>query len=309
MKALQSQIEQEQQKKGHLQSEIGVQLSEITHLKARESQLAKEVSQLREAKSKVEEELLKIKRDWSVDKLQMKELQDQLEAEQYFSTLYKTQANELREDLDEKIRSTQELEEERGSLVHQLQIALARADSEALARSIAEETVADLEKEKTMKELELKDLLAKHRTELSNKDASFNNLKERESEFLKQNEQLTSQIEDLNLQIQRLQDDIRHKAENGDIEKLTARLKTEQLLKLQAVNKLHEILNRKDINTTKGKNKVSSAELRRKEKDCRKLEQELKQEREKYGQLAAKWQKDLQVKNNLLILDFSKPLP
>lgn len=295
VKALQSQVEQEQQKKTHLQSELGVQLSEITHLKARESQLAKEVAQLREAKRLVEEELLKVKRDWSVDKLQMKELQDQLEAEQYFSTLYKTQATELREDLDDKSRTTQELEEERGSLVHQLQIALARADSEALARSIAEETVADLEKEKTMKELELKDLLAKHRTELSNKDASFNTVKERESEFAKQNEQLTSQIDDLNLQIQRLQEDIRYKSESGgDMEKLMTKLKTEQLLKLQAVNKLHEILNRKDINTTKGKNKVSSADLRRKEKDCRKLEQELKQEREKYSQLAAKWQKDLQ---------------
>lgn len=293
VRALQSQIEQEQQKKTHLQSELGVQLSEITHLKARESQLAKEVTQLREVKAKIEEELHKVKRDWSVDKLQMKELQDQLEAEQYFSTLYKTQANELREDLDDKSRSAQELEEERGSLVHQLQIALARADSEALARSIAEETVADLEKEKTMKELELKDLLAKHRAELTSKDLSLNTIKDREIEFKKHNDQLVNEIKELNLKIQR-QENERNNVDTADYEKLLSKFKTEQLLKAQAVNKLHEILNRKDINTTKGKNKVSSADLRRKEKDCRKLEQELKQEREKYSQLAAKWQKDLQ---------------
>ena len=67
----------------------------------------------------------------------MKELQDQLEAEQYFSKLYKTQSNELREENEDKSRSCQELEDERSSLLHQLQIALARADSEALARSIA----------------------------------------------------------------------------------------------------------------------------------------------------------------------------
>jgi len=47
-------------------------------------------------------------------------------------------------------------------------------------------------------------------------------------------------------------------------------------LKAQAVNKLAEIMNRKD-NTTKGKSKVSSADLRRKEKECRKLQQELTQ--------------------------------
>lgn len=61
-----------------------------------------------------------------------------------------------------------------------------------------------------------------------------------------------------------------------DLEKLRKQLKQEQLLKAQAVNKLAEIMNRKD-NTTKGKSKVSSADLRRKEKECRKLQQELTQ--------------------------------
>lgn len=75
-----------------------------------------------------------------------------------------------------------ELEEERGSLAHQLQLALARADSEALARSIAEETVADLEKERTMKELELKEMLARHRTDTNNKDSVIANV--RLSKFL-----------------------------------------------------------------------------------------------------------------------------
>ena len=84
------------------------------------------------------------------------------------------QAAETKEELEEKQRNVQELEEERGSLTHQLQLALARADSEALARSVAEETVAELEKEKTMKELELKDLLVKHRTDQSNKEQTLN---------------------------------------------------------------------------------------------------------------------------------------
>lgn len=61
-----------------------------------------------------------------------------------------------------------------------------------------------------------------------------------------------------------------------ELEKLRKQLKQEQLLKAQAVNKLAEIMNRKD-NTTKGKSKVSSADLRRKEKECRKLQQELTQ--------------------------------
>jgi len=46
---------------------------------------------------------------------------------------------------------------------------------------------------------------------------------------------------------------------------------------MQAVNKLAEIMNRKDMSTTGRKNKVSSADLRKREKECRKLQQELTQ--------------------------------
>lgn len=56
----------------------------------------------------------------------------------------------------------------------------------------------------------------------------------------------------------------------------------EKLLKAQAVNKLAEIMNRKDMNNPalgKGKNKISSTDLKRKEKECRKLQQELTQVR------------------------------
>lgn len=84
--------------------------------------------------------------------------------------MYKAQLTDLREDFEEKRRQNQELEEERNELTHQLQMAIARTDSESLAKSIAHETIAELEKEKTMKELEIKDLIARHKTELSNKD-------------------------------------------------------------------------------------------------------------------------------------------
>ena len=125
-------------------------------LRCRERQLQRELEAARDVARSLEEELHKLRTIKSVDDLQMRELQDQLEAEQYFSTLYKTQVTELREEGDEKTKQVSELEDERASITHQLQLSLARADSEALARAIAEETVAEMEKEKTMKELEIK---------------------------------------------------------------------------------------------------------------------------------------------------------
>ncbi|XP_008487446.1 rho-associated protein kinase 2-like [Diaphorina citri] len=225
-KTLQSQVEQEQAKKFSLQSDLSVQTSEAAHLKAREEQLSHEVAMLREAKRNIEEEYHKLKTKRSVEDLQMKELQDQLETEQYFSTLYKTlrsnmavpsppfpcptlyktQAHELKEELDERSRNILELEEERGDLTHRLQLAVARADSEALARSIAEETVGELEKEKTMKELELKDLMAKHRSDLSSKESLLSNGKEREVDYKKSIDQLMKDREDLQQQINLLKE-------------------------------------------------------------------------------------------------------
>lgn len=58
----------------------------------------------------------------------------------------------------------------------QLEITLTKADSEQLARSIAEEQYSDLEKEKIMKELELKEMMARHRQELAEKDITINSV-------------------------------------------------------------------------------------------------------------------------------------
>uniref|UniRef100_W4VRL9 Rho-associated protein kinase let-502 n=1 Tax=Corethrella appendiculata TaxID=1370023 RepID=W4VRL9_9DIPT len=290
--ALHSQLEQEQCKKASLLSEVSLQSSEVAHLKAKEMQLVKEVQQHREGKRKYEDDIVKIKNAHNVDILQMKELQDQLEAEQYFSRLYKTQSNELREEMEEKVRQMQEFEEERRSLLHQLQIALARADSEALARSIAEETVADLEKEKTMKELEHKDLLTKHRNELTAKETALTALKDIESEMNKKLNNKLYEIDDLIQQNKKLQDELtQHKTDQNELEKLKVKLKTETILKQQAVNKLAEIMNRKDNNLSgKQKTKVisSTADLRKKEKENKRLQQELTTERAKYDELCAK---------------------
>ncbi|XP_057657147.1 rho-associated protein kinase 1 isoform X2 [Diorhabda carinulata] len=296
VKAVNGQFEQEQQKKNILQSEMSQQMAEFNKLKAKESQLLVEIGQLQEIKRTLEEELMRVKNNWQRDQLQMKELQENLETEQYFTTLYKTQTVELKEEVDEKNRINKEFEEERASLKHQCQLALARADSEALARSIAEETVADLEKEKTMKELELKDLLAKHRTDINSKEVAINTFKDRELELKKLTEQLQKEKDELNRQYKQLQEEFNRKTNNNEeYEKLVNRLNTESLLKQQAVNKLHEILNRKDIReSAKGKSKVSNADLRRKERDLKKLQQELSLEKEKYNQMIGNYQKNIQ---------------
>jgi hypothetical protein len=71
----------------------------------------------------------------------------------------------------------------RDSLAAQLEITLTKADSEQLARSIAEEQYSDLEKEKIMKELEIKEMMARHKQELTEKDATIASVSETRGTF------------------------------------------------------------------------------------------------------------------------------
>ena len=49
------------------------------------------------------------------------------------------------------------------------------------------------------------------------------------------------------------------------------------MLLIKAVNKLAEVMNRKEVTSRGQRGKVSESDMRKKDKECRKLEQELKQ--------------------------------
>jgi chromosome segregation ATPase len=151
-----------------------------------------------------------------------------------------------------------------------------------------------------MKELEMKDLLTKHRNELAMKDNAIAQLRDAEQDLTKRITQKGGEIEDLQQQLAKLQTEVQqNKLDQVEFEKMTAKLKTEILLKQTAVNKLAEIMNRKDTNLPgKQKTKVSSAgDLRKKEKEARRLQLELTQERDKYNQLLLRYQ---DIQNQLL---------
>ncbi|XP_014236611.1 rho-associated protein kinase 2 isoform X2 [Trichogramma pretiosum] len=295
VKVLQGQIEQEQKKRNVLQSELAQQSSEASRLKEREHQLAGEVTQLRESKRKLEEEVRQLIQQKNIDKLQIKDLQEEAKHEGYFASLYKKEVGHVRDELEEKLQQQKtEFEEELNSYIRQLQVALARADTQALQRSIAEETVSDLEKERVMKDLEHKEATAKLHVDIGCKDQMITRLKETESNLKKDCEQIANERDDLSKRIVDLNEEIAKLKDSGEIAKLNAKIKSEEVLKQQAINKLSEVLFRKDNSHGKTKDKASSADLKKKEKDCRRLQQELTAEREKYGQLSAKMQKDIQ---------------
>lgn len=300
---LKSALDDEGERRANIQSELNGATADLTVLKTQEKQLRADCARAIEEKKQAQDSLTKLTSASAVDDMQMKDLQDQLEAQQYFSTLYKTQVRELKEEVDERTKQTQALQgdlqilqEERDSLSAQLELALAKAESEELARSIAEEQIADLEKEKTMLELEVKDLIARHKMDLSDRSNQIIQIEDkvRSLELSIKNKDneikvLEENIEQLKIDVESAKNDT--SSNNVEVEALKKTLANEKTLKIQAVNKLAEIIQRKDVGGGKGKgNKVSSSEVKKKEKENRKLQLELRQEKEKYQQAVTKYQ-------------------
>ncbi|KAK6297171.1 hypothetical protein J4Q44_G00317540 [Coregonus suidteri] len=297
-------MEQEELKRRLSQNDLKAQTQQVNALCSSEKQLKQERNHLLDMKHSLEKQSQELRRERQEADGQLKELKDQLEAEQYFTTLYKTQIRELKEECDERnklykdiLRRLEENQEERDSLAVQLEVSLTKADSEQLARSIAEEQYSDLEKEKIMKELEIKDMMARHRQELGDKEATIGSLEESNrtltvdvANLANEKEELNNQLKEMQQQLQKAREEERHM--NSVKMSFEKHLQTERTLKIQAVNKLSEIMNRTETMRT-GHRRDETLDVRRKEKENRKLQLELRSEKEKLNSTIIKYQREI----------------
>ncbi|KAM4713160.1 rho-associated protein kinase 2-like isoform 2-T4 [Anableps anableps] len=297
-------LEQEIRKRSLSQTDLKTQKQQVSVLASSEKQLKQELNQLLDMKQSLEKQNQELHREKQEADSQLKELKDQLEAEQYFTTLYKTQIRELKDESDEKNKMYKEAQqrlaeyqEERDSLAAQLESSLTKADSEQLARSIAEEQYSFLEKEKIMKELEIKDMMARHKQELSEKEATISSLEESNRTLTVDVANLASEKEELNNQLIDLQQELKKAKEmKKELESLKVsfekQVQTERTLKIQAVNKLAEVMQKRKEKGRGGVRAVDS-EVHKKEKENRKLQLELKAERQNLNSIIFKYQKEL----------------
>uniref|UniRef100_A0A671WDH4 Rho-associated protein kinase 2 n=1 Tax=Sparus aurata TaxID=8175 RepID=A0A671WDH4_SPAAU len=303
VRTLNQRLEQEIHKRTLSQSELKIQNQQVSVLRSSEKQLKQELNHLLDLKQVLEKQNQELRREKQEAGGQLKELKDQLEAEQYFTTLYKTQIRELKDECDEKNKLRKEAqqrlaeyEEERDSLTNQLEASLTKADSEQLARSIAEEQYSDLEKEKIMKELEIKDMMARHKQELGDKEATISSLEESNRTLTEDVANLASEKEELNNQLKEMQQQLQKaKEEEKHMNSLKVsferQLQNERTLKIQAVNKLAEVMNRRE--TVRGGHRGTGTEVHRKEKENRKLQLELRAEKEKLNSTIIKYQREM----------------
>uniref|UniRef100_A0AAQ5Y827 Rho-associated protein kinase 1 n=1 Tax=Amphiprion ocellaris TaxID=80972 RepID=A0AAQ5Y827_AMPOC len=292
VKILRIQVEQESSKRGLTQNELKSRMQEVDRLRCSEKQLKQEINTALESKRSLEFQLAQLTKQYRGNEGQMRELQDQLEAEQYFSTLYKTQVKELKEEIEERNRQVQEahkrmqdLSSERDSLSAQLDLTVTKAESEQLARALQEEQYFELSQEN-------KKAVTRHKQEIGEKESTITRLEESNKTLTKDVENLSKEKTELNEKLRTQEEAQKEEIANTIKANYEKVLNTERTLKTQAVNKLAEIMNRKDMKLDQ-KKKGSTADLRKKEKENRKLQLELNQEKEKFNHMAIKYQKEL----------------
>uniref|UniRef100_A0A8C5CW48 Rho-associated protein kinase 1 n=1 Tax=Gadus morhua TaxID=8049 RepID=A0A8C5CW48_GADMO len=294
VKALQVQLDTESSKRVTAQSELKGRGQETDRLRGLEKQLKQEINASLESKRSLEFQLAQMTKQYRGNEGQMRELQDQLEAEQYFSTLYKTQVKELKEEIEDRNRQVQDaqkkvqdLHNERDSLSAQLDLTVTKAESEQLARALQEEQYFELIQEN-------KKALARHKQEVGERESTISKLEESNATLTKDVETLSREKGELDEKLSSKDEEfVALKEENiNTVKSFEKTLSTERTLKTQAVNKLAEILNRKDMKLDH-KKKGSTADLRKKEKENRKLQLDLNQEKEKFNHMAIKNQKEL----------------
>jgi len=289
-----AQLERVCEEKSLMQSDMSVKASEITLLRTNEKRLIRDSAESRERFKSLEEELHKIRSARAVEDLQRKELEDQLEAEAYFSGLYKTQVRELQEEVDEGRMKTDELAMEKNDMEAKLSSMIMRNEQESNSKVMLDKQMNELEKEKMMRELEVKELMTKHRNELRNLEMQLSSLKDNECDLQGRVDQLARERDEAVAAAREHPAPVQRGDANSEIEKLEKQLRDEKMKKDAAINKLSETLMRKDLQPKPGQKKVSMEELRKKEKECRRLKHELQTEKEKFNHMVAKNQSDLQ---------------
>uniref|UniRef100_A0A663MCH3 Rho-associated protein kinase 1 n=1 Tax=Athene cunicularia TaxID=194338 RepID=A0A663MCH3_ATHCN len=252
-------LEQETNKRIMAQNDLKAQAFEADNLKGSEKQLKQEINTLLEAKRLLEFELAQLAKQYRGNEGQMRELQDQLEAEQYFSE----------------------------TLTTQLDLAETKAESERLARALLEEQYFELSQES-------KKAASRHRQEMTDKDSIIRRLEETNNTLTKDVDLITKENSEISEKIKKQEEEYKMKKEeeiNNIRMHYEKSINTERTLKTQAVNKLAEIMNRKDFKIDR--KKANMQDLRKKEKENRKLQLELNQEKEKFNQMVVKYQKEL----------------
>ncbi|EGV91660.1 Rho-associated protein kinase 1 [Cricetulus griseus] len=270
-------------------------------------QSQQKLEHLTENKERMEDEVKNLTLQLEQESNKRLLLQNELKTQAFETDNLKGSEKQMKQEINTLLEAKRLLEFEfaqltKETLSTQLDLAETKAESEQLARGILEEQYFELTQES-------KKAASRNRQEITDKDHTVSRLEETNTMLTKDIEILRKENEELNERMRTAEEEYKLNKEE-EINNLKVafekNISTERTLKTQAVNKLAEIMNRKDFKIDR--KKANTQDLRKKEKENRKLQLELNQEREKFNQMVVKHQKELNDMQAYVVVSSKKIL-
>ncbi|VDK62999.1 unnamed protein product, partial [Onchocerca ochengi] len=170
---LTSDLEQETNRRISTQSDLRCMNDQLSNMQTSLHYQENELKRARDEKRRMEDQLQGLSSLSRLLQRQLEDVREQFDTESSFVNIYKTEMNALNEELLEKTRRLEQLEEHQRREEERTRDMLAHLESERLARRIAEENLSTTDKEKTMLEVEVRQLVQRHEKELAAKDAAI----------------------------------------------------------------------------------------------------------------------------------------
>uniref|UniRef100_A0A0N4Z9Y1 Rho-associated protein kinase let-502 n=1 Tax=Parastrongyloides trichosuri TaxID=131310 RepID=A0A0N4Z9Y1_PARTI len=247
----------EQERKRKAENELSDIANELARRTADEEYNKLEYEKTRIEKDRLETNMLLLVNEKKGLEYRVSELMEQLEMEQQFVTAFKNEIHTARHDLSDKQRKLEiysNIEVEFNHIKNQL-------EAEQVNRRIAEEQLAQLEKEKTMVNLELRQTIQRFDKERESKEKIMNLMSQKENDYSHEIQKLKDEITKLQASNHRRQGSagsgydsfgrsesrlLNHSKVGEDIdslsrEQLIVKLKKETLMKEATIKKLEEI--------------------------------------------------------------------
>lgn len=292
IKELETKYQSESKRHTTIEKELKKQEEKLQNqLSSKEQELKKQLTEMRTEKQKMEDTIYRLKSENKAVDVSLKETREELEEEQKESNILRGRISDLENrpggDVNEKenIRLKSELSEINKKLTHALQ-----------AKAAAESKLADFEKEKMMIELDVKETIARHKTDVTERMAWAAKIKDQlivvENKLAQrnlENEQLQDNLKRALLRLDAVQQT--EGSQEEELRRLHQSLETERILKKEAVNKLTQVMFQRQPQ----KGGSQRPEPRRAhEREIRKLKGELQQESQKYKRVVEKYHQQLE---------------
>lgn len=286
---LSSDLEKELRRSSAAQVEAQTAKEQVSSFQGVLAGLKNDQKRYEEEKKRLEQQIHNLSSTNRIMLRQLEDVREQFETECSFLNIYKTEVSAMNEELMEKTNRLEQMEEHQRREEERTREMLSQLESERLARRMAEENLSTTDKEKTMLEVEVRQLMQRHEKELAAKDEAFQFLFQKE-------EELKKSLQDSNRMLRSFEGEESRSSLSNDqrIRDLESQLEHEKMMKMTAINKLEEVMAHRDIANGNKKGKVSRGDMRKREKRIAELEKDLKSERQKYEEQISQMARDIE---------------